>query len=45
MEANFTATKTGGRAAHGKQASHFAIRYVAAQCCHYQRSVAAVLKK
>ena len=32
------------RAAHGKQASHFAIRCVVAQCCHYQRSVAAVLE-
>ena len=41
---SFTATKGGGRPAHGKQASHFAIRYVAAQCCHYQHSVAAVLE-
>ena len=41
---SFTATKGGGRAAHGKQESHFAIRYVVAQCYHYQRSVAAVLE-
>ena len=41
---SFTATKGGSRAAHRKQASHFAIRYVVVQCCHYQRSVAAVLE-
>ena len=40
----FTATKDGGRAEHGKLASHFAIRYVVAQCCHYQCSVTAVLE-
>ena len=41
---SFTATKGGSRPAHEKQASHFAIRYVVVQCCHYQRSAAAVLK-
>ena len=40
----YAATKGGDRAAHGKQASHFTIRYVVVQCCHYQRSVAAVLE-
>ena len=41
---SFTATKGGGRVAHGKQASHFAIRYAVSQFCHYQRSVTAVLE-
>ena len=41
---SFTATKGGRRPALGKQASHFAIKYVVVQCCQYQRSVAAVLK-
>ena len=40
----FTATKGGGWAAQGKLASHFAIRYVVVQCCHYQRKVAGVLE-
>ena len=40
----FIATKGGGRPKHGKPSSHFAIRYVVAQWCHYQRSVAAVPK-
>ena len=41
---SFTATKGGGRPAHGKQASHFGTRYVVAQCSQYQRSVVAVLQ-
>ena len=41
---SFTATKGGGRPAHGKQTSHFGTRYVVAQCSHYQCSVAAVLE-
>ena len=42
---SFAAAKAGSRPAHGKQdLSHFAIRYVVVQCCHYQRSVAAVLE-
>ena len=34
MAANLTATKGGGLAAHGKLASHFAIRFVVTQCCY-----------
>ena len=40
----FTVTKVGDRPALGNQAPHFVIRYVVVQCCHYQRSVAAILE-
>ena len=39
-----TDTKVDGRPAHGEGASHFAVRYVVLQCCHYQRSAAVVLE-
>ena len=39
-----TDAKVDGRPAQGEQTSHFAVKYVILQCCHYQHSAAVVLK-
>ena len=42
---SLSARKGDNRPAHEKQAPDFTVRYVVAECCHYQRSTVVVLER